>query len=190
MTELGDEDVNDGAAPRVLILVLDPRSHKRSFKRVDGLARHFLDEEGANVDVVTAEPRGWDLLDERARLHMLDKAEARHPLPWLERTVVSRVPRLLVRPLKPLGPVGRFLDRAQTRVSGIVHKRVFLRFYRHVRPLLLMRIVRRCVDRDIDMAEVRRVIVIDYTSVPFAWRLARRYPDLTVTTRQERTLQP
>ncbi|TDD28982.1 hypothetical protein E1287_31775 [Actinomadura sp. KC06] len=190
MTELGGEDVNGGPSPRVLILVLDPRSHKRNFKRVAGLARHYLDKEGAEVDVVTAESQGWWRLDERARLHLLDQAEARHPLPWLEHTIVSRAPRALVWPLKRLGRAGAFLDRAQLRASGIVHRRLFMPFYKHVRPLLLMRITRRYIDRGIDMATISRVIVIDDTSVPFAWRLARRHPGLTVTTRQVRTLEP
>ncbi|TMQ89898.1 hypothetical protein ETD83_37830 [Actinomadura soli] len=190
MSERGDEDVNGGPSPRVLILVLDSRSHKRDTRRAAGLAAYYLDEEGAEVDVVTAESRGWGQLDERARLHLLDKAEARHPLPWLERTIVSRVPRALVWPLKRLGRAGAVLDRAQTRASGIVHRRLFLPFYRHVRPLLLIRIARRHVDRAIDMAKVSRVIVIDDTSVPFAWRLARKHPGLTVTTRQVRTLEP
>ncbi|WP_141578947.1 hypothetical protein [Actinomadura sp. WMMA1423] len=182
--------MDGGPSPRVLIVAMDPRSHSRGYKRVTGLAAHFLNEEGAQVDVVTAEPRGWGKLDERARLHRLDAAEARHPLPWLERTVVIRAPKAVVWPFKRLGRVGGVLGRAQNRVSSAVHRRLFLPFYRHVRPLVLARIARRRVLRDIDMAHVKRVIVLDDTSAPFAWRLARRNPGLTVTTRQVRTLDP
>lgn len=190
MTPLGASDVNDQASPRVLILAMDPRSHKRGYKRVAGLAAHFLDEEGALVDVVTAEARGWGRLDERARLHRLERAEARHPLPWLEHTVVSRAPRALLWPLRRLGRAGAIVDGLQRRVSGAVHRRLFLPFYRHVRPLLLARIARRRVLRDIDMAQVKRVIVMDDVSVPLGYRLARRHADLTVTTRQLKTLEP
>ncbi|MGH3241776.1 MAG: hypothetical protein ACRDNL_15495 [Spirillospora sp.] len=190
MTELGDDEVNQGPAPRVLILIMDPRTHKRNYNRVAGLAEHFLDEEGAQVDVVTAESRGWARLDERARLLPIDKYEARHPLPWLEHTIVSRVPRGVVWPLTKLGRPGAVLDRVQRRASGIVHRRLFWPFYKHVRPLLLARIARRRVLRDLDLDRISRVIVIDETSVPFAWRLARKHPDLTVTTRQVRTLEP
>ncbi|MFI0405935.1 hypothetical protein [Actinomadura sp. 3N508] len=190
MTERGGDEVTGGPPPRVLILALDARSHKRDTRRAAGLAAHFLDEEGAEVDVVSADSPGWGRLDERARLHLLDGAEARHPLPWLEHTIVSRAPRAIVWPLRRLGRAGAFLDRAQTRASGIVHRRLFMPFYKHVRPLLLMRIARRYLDRAIDMATVTRVIVIDDTSVPFAYRLARRHPGLTVTTRQTRTLDP
>jgi hypothetical protein len=190
MTTLGGDDVNAGPSPRVLILVMDPRSHHRGHKRVVGLAAHFLNEEGARVDVVTAEPRGWGKLDERVRLHQLNRREARHPLPWLEHTLVTRVPRALVRPLGRLGRPGALLASAQSRISGAVHRRLFLPFYRHVRPLVLARIARRRVLRDIDMTKVARVIVMDEVSVPCAWRLAHRNPDLTVTTRQARTLDP
>ena len=190
MTPLGDRDVNDEASPRVLILAMDPKSHKRGHKRVAGLAAHFLDEEGATVDVVTAEARGWGRLDERARLHMLDRAEARHPLPWFESTVVSRGPRALLWPLRRLGRAGAVVDGLQRRLSSAVHRRLFLPFYRHVRPLLLARIARRRVLRDIDMAQVKRVIVMDDVSVPLGYRLARRHVGLTVTTRQLKTLTP
>ncbi|TDD73210.1 hypothetical protein E1293_32040 [Actinomadura darangshiensis] len=182
--------MSGGPSPRVLILVLDPKSHKRNYKRVAGLTSYFLDEEGAQVDVLTAEPRGWGRLDERARLHHLHAAEARHPLPWLERMVVTRLPRFAVRPLKRLGRPGDVLGRVQGRLSSAVHRRLFLPFYRHVRPLLLARIARRRIRREIDMGEVRRIIVMDVVSVPCAWRLARKNPDLTVTTRQVRTLDP
>lgn len=190
MSGLGDEDVSSEPPPRVLILAMDPKSHKRGYKRAAALAAHFLDEEGARVDVVTAERGGWGRLDERARLHRLDRAEAGHPLPWLEHTIVTRVPRAAVRPLTRLGRPGAVLDRVRSRASGFVHRRLFLPFYRHVRPLILARIARRRVLPGIDTAELRRVIVLDDVSVPFGRRLARRHPDLTVTTRQLKTLDP
>jgi hypothetical protein len=40
------------------------------------------------------------------------------------------------------------------------------------------------------MAQVKRVIVMDDVSVPLGYRLARRHADLTVTTRQIKTLEP
>lgn len=182
--------MNAEPSPRVLILAMDPRNQKRGYTRITGLASHFLDEEGARVDVVTAEPGGWADLDDRARLHRLDEAEAGHPLPRMEHALVSRMPRRAVRPLRRLGRPGAYLRRLQGRVSGAVHRWLFLPFYRQVRPLLLARIARRRVLCGIDMAEISRVIVMDDASVPLAWRLARRHPDLTVTTRQPRTHAP
>jgi hypothetical protein len=176
MTMPGGDDVKAGRSPRVLILVMDPGSHERCYPRVSGLASHFLDEEGARVDVLTAEPRGWGKLDERARLHRLDEAEAGHPLRRLEHVLVNRMPRRAVRPLRRLGSPGASICRLQGRVSGAVHRRLFLPFYRHVRPLLLARIARRRVLHGIDMAEISRVVVMDDASVPLAWRLARRHP--------------
>ncbi|WP_149261868.1 hypothetical protein [Actinomadura sp. K4S16] len=177
--------MNGEGSPRVLLVAMAPDLKRKKAIR---LAAHFLDE-GARVDVLTAERRGWGKLDERARLHRLDEAEARHPLPWLERAVVVRAPRLAVRPLARLGRPGAMAERVRGRLSGAVHRRLFLPFYRHVRPLLLARLARRRVLRDIDMAQVVRVIVTDRDGVPLAWRLARRHPGVTVTTRLDKSLE-
>ncbi|MGI5204918.1 hypothetical protein ACQEU6_25495 [Spirillospora sp. CA-108201] len=196
MSRVGDGDVDGARQPRVLVLAMDPRlamdpdpsvAPKRQHKRVVGLAGYFA-EEGARVDVVTAEPDGWANLDGRVRLHRLDRAEARHPLPWLEHTLVIRVPRLAVRPVARAGGPGARLDRARSRASRTVHRRLFVPFYRHVRPHLLARIARRRVLREIDTGGLVRVIVMDRTSVPLGRRLARLHPDLVVTTRQVRSL--
>ncbi|MFV2173032.1 hypothetical protein ACFHW2_24895 [Actinomadura sp. LOL_016] len=183
--------------PRVMVLAMDPRlamdtdpsvEPSRQYRRIIGLAGHFAAEEGARVEVVTAEPDGWDGLDERVRLHRLDTAEARHPLTWLEHALVIRVPRLVVRPVARLGRPGARLDRARTGASLAVHRRLFLPFYRHARPLVLARVARRRLPRDAGAAPLVRVIVMDRTSVPLARWLARRHPDAVVTTRQDRSL--
>ncbi|MFI0366731.1 hypothetical protein ACH35V_02560 [Actinomadura sp. 1N219] len=189
--------MNGTQAPRVLVLAMDPRltmdpkpnvKPSRHYKRIIGLTAHFAEEEGAQVDLVTAESGDWAELDERVRLHRLDRAEARHPLPWLEHTIVVRVPRLILWPMARLGRPGALVESTRTKGSRFVHRRFFVPFYRHVRPHLLARVARRRVLREIEMAEVVRVIVMDRTSVPFARRLARRHPDLVVTTRQDRSL--
>lgn len=184
MTVLEGDDLNDGRSPRVLLVAMNPDRRKRIIR----LATYFLDE-GAQVDVLTAERRGWKQLDERARLHRLDSAEARHPLPRLERLLVVRVPQLAVRPLARLGRPGAALERVRGRLSSAVHRRLFLPFYRHVRPLLLARIAQRRVMRDIDMTQVVRVVVADKDSVPLSWRLARKHPGVTVTTRTDKSLE-
>lgn len=189
--------MKDARAPRVLVLAMDPGltmdpdravPAKRQYKRIIGLAGHFVEEEGAEVDLVTAEADGWQSLDERVRLHRLDKAEARHPLPWLEHTLVVRGPRLALRPVTRLGRPGAVLSRVRNRASRGVHRRLFVPFYRHVRPHLLARIAQRRLLRDIDTARLARVIVMDRTSVPLGRRLARLHPDLIVTTRQDRSI--
>ncbi|MBE1533089.1 hypothetical protein [Actinomadura algeriensis] len=193
------EDGVDGVrAPRVMVLAMDPKlsmdpdpsvEPKRQYARIIGLARHFVEEESARVDVVTAEPGGWEKLDERVRLHRLDAAEARHPLPWLEHMLVIRLPRVAVRPVARLGRPGARLERARTSASRTVHKRLFLPFYRHARPLVLARVARRRLPRDLAAAPPVRIIVMDRTSVPLARRLARLHPDAVVTTRQDRSLR-
>ncbi|MFI0485676.1 hypothetical protein [Actinomadura sp. 9N215] len=198
MTRLGDDAVNGAQAPRVLVLAMDARltmdpkpnvKPKRHYGRIVGLTGYFVEEEGAQVDLVTADSGDWAELDERVRLHRLDKAEARHPLPWVERTLVVRLPWLVVRPVAGLGRPGAKLERVRNRGSQVVHRRLFVPFYRHVRPLLLSRIAWRRVLRDVDLTQITRVIVMDRTSVPLGRRLARRHPDLIVTTRQDRSLE-
>ncbi|MEU8801604.1 hypothetical protein [Spirillospora sp. NPDC048819] len=189
--------MNGAQAPRVLIVAMDPGLTMdpkpnvkpiRQYGRIIGLAGHFAAEEGARVELLTAGSDGWDELDERVRLHRLDRAEAGHPLPWLEHTLVVRLPRIVVLPVARRGRRGARLDRARITASRHVHRRLFVPFYRHVRPLLLARIARRRVLRDIDPAGLARVIVMDRTSVPFARWLARRNPGLIVTTRQTKSL--
>ncbi|MEO3827931.1 hypothetical protein [Actinomadura sp. B10D3] len=184
-------------APRVLVLAMDPGltmdpdrtvPAKRQYARIIALAGHFAEEEGAEVHLVTAEGDGWQDLDERVRLHRLDRVEGRHPLPWLEHALVYRVPRLVLRPVTRLGAPGARLSHVRSSASHGVHRRLFVPFYRHVRPLLLARIARRRLLRDIGTGRLARVIVMDRTSVPLGWRLARLHPHLAVTTRQDRSL--
>ncbi|WP_395104640.1 hypothetical protein [Actinomadura sp. SCN-SB] len=178
--------MNDARPPRVLLLAMAPGSKR---KQVIRLAAFYLDE-GAQVDLVTAERREWANLDERTRVHRLDAAEARHPLPWLENTLVTRAPRLLLRPVARLGRPGAALERARGRVSNAIHRRLFLPFYKHVRPWLLVRLARRCALRDLDMTQVVRIVVADRAAVPLGWKLARANPGLTVTTALEESLEP
>jgi hypothetical protein len=188
VTEVAEREgdvLNGERPPRVVVLAMAPGKGRR--KSVVKLANHLVGE-GARVDVVTAHPTGWDELDERARMHQLHPVERRHPLPWLERAVVIGLPRAAVWPLARLGRAGALLERAQSRISSGVHRRVWQPFYQHIRPLILSRAARRRVLPAIDMAEVVRVIVADRTAVPFGWRLARRYPGLTVTTRMEKSI--
>ncbi|GLZ09066.1 hypothetical protein Acsp03_65320 [Actinomadura sp. NBRC 104412] len=177
--------MNEAKSPRVLVLAMDPGGGRRA--EVSELAGYFLNE-GAQVDLVTAREKGWDELDERVRLHQLRPIEARHPLPWLERALVIRAPRLVSRPVKRLGPPGAFLDRVRSRISGTIHRRLFLPFYKHVRPLLLARLARRRVLPRIDMSQVERVVVADRTAMTLGWRLARKHKDLTITTRRDKDL--
>ncbi|RKS68393.1 hypothetical protein BZB76_6657 [Actinomadura pelletieri DSM 43383] len=171
-------------APRVLLLALAPGRGRRD--SVIDMAAHFLDE-GAEVELVTAK-RGWDELDERARLHQLHELEAKHPLTWLENAVVIRAPRVVFLPTRLLGRPGRKLDRVRSKSSKWVHRKLYLPVYKHIRPLLLARIARRRVMPGIDMTGVVRVIVADRWGVPLGWRLARRHPDVPVTMRMDKTL--
>ncbi len=177
----------DVPADRVVVVNVDPRRADRTRTLVDGLV-----DRGMGVDLITAEP--WPVrprANGRLRVHELGAAASRRPALRAERLVVFTVPdrilagvQRLARTLPAPEPEGglRFLRRAHLRVAEAAHRRVFLRGYHVVRPRVLWRITRRRVLPHLELARVRRVVVVDAYGVPIGWQLGRRCPDVPVTT--------
>jgi glycosyltransferase involved in cell wall biosynthesis len=176
------------AAARLVLIATGPAN--------PGTIKDFtraMTEQGYGVDLVTADqvsPR-WVADDDRVRVYSVESAEARRLVMRAERLLVFKVPGkvisvalALARRRRALWPELAVL-RAQhlnRRVARFVHLKVFRRCYNVVRPLILWRIARREVLPQLDLAKTGRVVVSGASGVAIGWRLARRYPDLTVTT--------
>lgn len=147
---------------------------------------HWLLERGVDVVLVTTNPDPWyaEGLDPRVRVHTLREGEGHHPLPRGERVLVFRLPRAVLARLAaaggPVGRAGRGLSRRYERVADLFHRKVFLRFYKALRPYLLWRVARRDVLPAIDLAAVSEMVVADSHAIPLGWHLARTHPDLKV----------
>lgn len=153
----------------------------------------FLLSRGVEVELVTANPEPWRVvgLDPRVTLHSLRAGEGRHPLPRTERLLVYRLPGKLLDVLWPLARHprhGRTLEiallaarRAHRGVADAFHKRFFIRLYRVIRPYLMWRVARGIPRVTLDPGDFDRLAVWDTHSVPIAWHLARRFPNVEVT---------
>ncbi|MFJ8580594.1 hypothetical protein [Micromonospora sp. NPDC093277] len=168
--------------------------------RVRNYVRRLLNE-GVWVDLVFLDTGAWELSDAeswaevrdhpRLTLHTLDGAEQRHPLRRVERVLVHKVPRAVLRrttrltsqvkPLRPLHTPAKALESGHRRVAGAFHTRIYIRAYRLVRPTVLAKLFRQRL-AGVDMSTVDRVVTADVYAVTLGWQLARRYPHLVATT--------
>jgi hypothetical protein len=157
---------------------------------------HHLVGTGVQVDLIVpaAESTRRAPLDRSVRVHPLMTSEARHPVFRLEQLLVFRVPgAILVRARSlarrcGLGPADRLLTgltRGHRRTARMVHRRMFMPFYRHLRPWLLALRARRAL-RDVDLTAVDRIVAADVHAVALGWRLARRHPEIPATTALDR----
>ena len=126
-------------------------------------AADFLLEHGEDVALVTVEPEPWQRegIDPRVRIHPLQAGEQRHPLARIGNGV--------------------------RRLSPAAHTKVYLKFYRLLRPYVLWRVTRSGVRRDLDWTAIRQVVVCDSHAIPIGWHLAKRHPNLTVGFELDRT---
>lgn len=175
-------------APRVVVLSLayQPTS------RVQAYVQQLI-EAGVDVDLVVAESSSTEEieLDPRARVHpVLHSEVADVPIRRIERILVyslwskafSKVRSYTGRPaLRKVDAALALTRRGQQAVSRFIHRRMFWPVFRVMRPLVLARRARGPVEA-LDLAGAERVVAADIPATPLAWRLARRYPDLTVTT--------
>lgn len=188
VAETGAVPATASTAPRVLLLNLNYKVSDKVLGYVTQLRRA-----GVEVDLVVPELRAVEEveLEPGVRVHPLLSDEREIPLRRAERLLAYRLPgavigfvrRVAVRgPLaRPAEPVVSVLERGHRRAAGIFHGRVFVPFYRQVRPWLLARNGRRAVAR-LDVAGADRIVAADHSAVPLGWRLARRYPRVTATT--------
>lgn len=148
---------------------------------------------GLGVDVITNDARLWReaASDPRLRIHAVDQAELRRPVLWVERALVHRVPGKLLsaarrraRRQEAIWPELGVMtaQRAHRKLAKLVHQKGFERGYQHVRPRVLWRVVRRDVLPKLDLSQTRRVVVAGVNGVTIGWQLARRDPELVVTT--------
>ena len=146
----------------------------------DLLLRH-----GVEVSLLTAEPEAFtrEGLDPRVRVHVVD--EQTTTLWRAETLLVRRVPRAasaaVARAVRGRRPAAADrLVRLTGRGSDVLHHTGFLKPYKVVRPYVLWRVAARGVLTRMTFERDDEVVVVDSQAVPLAWRLARRYPWLTV----------
>jgi glycosyltransferase involved in cell wall biosynthesis len=170
---------------RVVVVTVDPRQADRARTLVDQLT-----DRGIGVDLVTAEP--WAVRPgEPVLVHQLGTVEDRRLLLRLERSVVFGVPVAILSGLQRVAAmlpaprpeaVVRFAGRVHRRVATATHRRLFTRAYSVVRPGVLWRIACQVALPHLDLARIRRVVVVDPYGVPIGWQLGRRCPNVPVTT--------
>lgn len=176
-----------GTPKRIVILSLIHRPSLRLLNYVESLVSR-----GDDVHVFVSRLEHWEEaeLEHRPQLHPLDRPEEELLVRRAERALVFRAPRAVANAAGRLAERrwGRSLrrpadvmSRAQSKVSGVVHKRLFMPPYRALRPRLL---AKQFDDgfRTVDLGTVDLVVAADVYTVTTAARLARRYPKLRVTT--------
>ncbi|MGE5155868.1 MAG: glycosyltransferase family 4 protein, partial [Betaproteobacteria bacterium] len=180
-------EVEPNGAKALMIAVNPP-----NYSRARELARAMLNS-GYTVDMVTVEPKVWRRirLDRRVRVHGLGPAEERRPFLWTAQLVVSRWPsrllgvaRRLTRRLHGTGPEASVvrLQKLHARTAELVSTKIVGRLYHIVRPRGLWRIARREILPELDLSRTSYVVVTGTSGVTIGWRLARKYPHMTVTT--------
>lgn len=158
--------------------------HRRPRPRVHRYARRALSL-GANLTVVVLDPTDWRELAEEptVRLYVLPGAGRRPPwLVTLENRVVFRIPISMLAVAGRLSGDGRF-GRIATRILGVLqrwHGRIAYHIDQISRPLLLAGLHRRLSDAE--LGGLDQIVAADQLAVPFACRLARRYPHAIATT--------
>ncbi|MFI7577265.1 hypothetical protein [Micromonospora sp. NPDC049497] len=169
-----------GRQPRVLLLSFNLAPHDRVIE----LATRLLDQ-GARVDLLVMDDAGWQGLAGRPNLwiHSLDGAERRHVVMRAERAAVFRGPAAVLTGLGKLTgerPV-RPLVKGHQRAAGAFHRRIFMKSYAAIRPLVLSRLFeRRLPALGIDDVDV--IIASDVLTVTLGWKLAKRFPKAIATT--------
>ncbi|WP_405425488.1 glycosyltransferase family 4 protein [Micromonospora sp. NBC_00617] len=150
-------------------------------------------EAGLGVDVITDNANLWRAAatSPRVRIHPVDVAESRRPMLRFEQALVYRAPgkvlaavREQTRRRESIWPELGVLNaqRAHRKLAKLVHNSGFERGYRVVRPRVMWRVVRREVLPKLDLARTRRVVVAGTNGLTIGWQLARRYPEIQVTT--------
>jgi len=165
----------------VAVVTTAQNPSERVIALVQGLA-----ERGHEVQLFTTAPDFWLSLGlvPAPRVRRPERQERDHPVSRIERTLVYRIPKVfsrvgdLIAETAPQGWIGRLgaaAAGAQRRVSGVIHHRLFMPGYREFRPLIMAWVLHPQL-RDLDLDRLDRIVAADVNSVPFASRLARRYP--------------
>jgi hypothetical protein len=186
---------------KVVVIALNHRRHRA----ISSEAAWALDH-GVEVHLVTVSAEQWPFMDPRVRVHELRQGEGAHPVPRIERLIVFRGPRaiftradaVLARlartPAKPVASPALAFERAvraaYEKVANSFHRKVFVRFYRLLRPYILWRVADRQVLPAVGVGSADQVVVQDAAAITLGWHLARRYPDLDVAFTLDRSRIP
>jgi len=173
------------SVPRVLLLALSYRPPDR----VVSYARN-LRKLGVEVDLIVADQRSGEDLEfgPGVRVHPLMRDERRHPVRRLEWLLIRRGPEAVIALARRASRRSRRLDaalsvveRGHSRAAEVVHGRLFMPFYRQLRPWILARSARNTL-AGIEVGAADRIVAGDISAVTLGWRLARRHPDVVATT--------
>lgn len=172
------------AAPKkIVVLSLIHRPPLRLLNYVESLVGR-----GDEVHAFVSKVELWEEaeLEHRPHLHPLDQPEDQLLVRRVERAIVFRAPKAVAAAAgKVAGPrSAELISRAQGKVSGAVHKRLFMPPYRAFRPRLLAKRFDAGL-RAIDFDTVDLVVAADVYTVTLAARLARQHPNVRVTTALE-----
>jgi glycogen(starch) synthase len=145
------------------------------------------------VDLIALDKAAWahHKLDGGVRFHAVGAREEGRIARRLSRFVIDRFPRrvsgyLRARARRTASPMLEALaitgQRVQRKASSWTDRRIYNRWYSITRPWILWRITRRDVLPKLDPARTRRVVVHGVPGVTIGWRLAKRWPDVPVST--------
>ncbi|MEU4567480.1 hypothetical protein [Micromonospora sp. NPDC023956] len=181
-------EVTTGQPKRVVVLSLIHRPPLRLVNYVQDLAGR-----GDDVHLFVSRLEHWHEVEDLhpgIRLHALDRPEEQLLVRRVERALVFRGPRAVSKAVgrvaeqrwgRPLRRPADVVSRAQAKVSGAVHKRLFMPTYRAFRPRLLASRFDEALGA-LDFGRVDLVVAADVYTVTLAARLARRHPSVRVTT--------
>jgi hypothetical protein len=186
---------------KVVVIALNHRRHRA----ISAEAAWAIDH-GVEFHLVTVSQEGWPFLDPRVHLHELRVGEGAHPVPRIERLLVFRIPRgVFIRAdaaleklagtsaapvARPALSAERALNAGYEKVAGAFHHRLFVRFYRLLRPYILWRIADKQVLPAVGVDQADQVVVQDAGAITLGWHLARRHPDLDVAFTLDRSRIP
>ncbi len=160
---------------------------------------HFLRENGLDVDLVVWDLQRWTNhlpeLPTDIRLHGVKELETRLTVRRLESLLLWRIPggalervRAVARSNKLTRPLARpalKCQRVHKRLARTLHTRIFLPYYRVVRPRMLGLATMKAL-RDVEFGTVDRIVATDAQAIPCAAHLARRFPGAAACTNLDR----
>jgi glycogen(starch) synthase len=175
-------------ADRLVVVAINPSLGEQTRQYIQ-VAR----TRGYGVDLIALDKAAWahHKLDGGVRFHVVGAREEGRLARRLERFVVDSFPRrvtgyLLARARRTASPMPEALaitgQRLQRKTSSWFDRRVYQRVYSITRPQILWRITRRDVLPKLDPARTRRVVVHGVPGVTIGSQLAKRWPDVPVST--------
>jgi glycosyltransferase involved in cell wall biosynthesis len=175
-------------ADRLVVVSVNPTLHPQSRQYIQAARMR-----GYGVDLIALDKAAWaqHKLDDGVRFHTIGAQEDRRPVRRLQRFVIDGGPARVTgfvraRAERSASPMPAALaiagQRFQERATSWLDRRIYRRWHLFTRPRILWRITRRDVLPKLDPARTRQVAVHAVPGVTIGWRLAKRWPDVPVTT--------